>query len=363
MNKKLFYKSALFLLLYLLLPKLAIGQETVSKRIEESHDFSEKGSLLLENKYGDIYIKGWNNNTISIMVDISATDDDTKAAQELLDRIKPTIRVVEDRVVITSEIIKKEVGLIDRLFNKSKPSGKNSKSQIDYTLYLPNNSSIELSNKYGDVIVSEWNGTLDAMVEHGDIRLPDGIDNATLSLKYGKLKANTLMQARITANDANLEINNCKELKIDAKGSELFLDEINSLDISSNKDEITIEKIKQIEGTIKYSNVVVNEVGEKVSLDLELAEFRVLSFSTIEPTLRIRQENSEVYLNISNTSFQFRANLEQGVLRIPKTMENINSTMLDKKRKIRDISATYGSTKSSVFSFTGRKGIIILKEL
>ncbi|MDC8002682.1 hypothetical protein POV27_01340 [Aureisphaera galaxeae] len=361
MNRKLYYRSILYLCM--LLPGMLLGQETVSKQIEESRDFSVNGSLLIENKYGDIYVQGWDQDELAITIDISATDNDPKEAQALLDRIRPTISGSGNQVIITSEIAKKEAGLVERFFNRSKSGGKKAKSQIDITVYLPNNARVVLTNKYGDVIVSDWDGNLEATVEHGDIRLPDALDSSELSIKYGKLKASALTTAKIMANNATVDVSNATQLNVESKNSEFTLGDIASLTLDSNKDEIEITSMGAISGYVTYSNVVLDNVTESINLNLNLAELRVMKFSDPAPNVRVDQENSEVYMNILNTSFRFRANLEQGVLRIPKTMQDINSTLLDKKKKIRDISATYGSEKQTVFSFTGRKGVIILKEL
>jgi expansin (peptidoglycan-binding protein) len=101
----------------------------------------------------------------------------------------------------------------------------------------------------------------------------------------------------------------------------------------------------------------------KVNLSLNLAELRLKQFSTNAPIVNLHQKSSEVYVNISKTNFNFSAELEQGVLRIPKTMKDINSKVLDEKNKIRQIRATYGDGNQGIFDLTGYKGIIIFKEL
>jgi hypothetical protein len=55
--------------------------------------------------------------------------------------------------------------------------------------------------------------------------------------------------------------------------------------------------------------------------------------------------------------------LEEGLLRLPKTFENIETQMIDKGKKIRDIKATYGNSKEGSISITGEKGAILLKDL
>ena len=222
---------------------------------------------------------------------------------------------------------------------------------------------MKLTNKYGDLIVSGWNGNLTATVEHGDIRLPDQLQESVLSVKFGKLKATELINSEVISRDARININKATQLALDANGSDINLEEIGALELISDKDEIEVGHVKLVQGEVKYSTVNINNLSDRISLNLNLAELKIVQFSSSTPSVRIDQQNSEVYLNISNTSFKFDANLEQGVLRIPKTMKNITSELVDTKRKIRSINATYGEGDGLIFSFSGVKGQIILKEL
>lgn len=363
MKQSLYYSISL-LFLALLWPYESTAQESISKQVSESYAFTQKSELSVENKYGDIYLKGWSQDSIQITVNIDSKGKNQTAAKELLDRIQPSIEVRDNQIVVTTNIAKKEETLLNRFLSRvGSNKGEKANSQINYNIYLPLNAKVKLTNKYGDLIVSGWNGNLTAMVEHGDIRLPDQLQQSVLSVKFGKLKATELIKSEVIARDAHININKAVELALDAKGSNINLKEIDALGLISNKDEIEIGHAKLVQGEVKYSIVNINKLSDRISLSLNLAELKIVQFSSRTPSVRIDQQNSEVYLNISNTSFKFDANLEQGVLRIPKTMKNITSKLLDTKRKIRSISATYGEGDGLIFSFSGVKGQIILKEL
>jgi len=358
-----FYKTAVYILL-VLLSYNAFGQSKISKEIKQTHALSSNGSLSIDNKYGSIFIYGWEKNEIQITVNIEAQRREMSAAKELLDRINPNIVATHKQVIIKSEIAEKTTSLFNRYFNKIDPF-KNEKAStaINYEIYLPINAAIEISNKYGDIIISDWNGKLTAKVEHGDIRLTDSITNSNLTINYGKIRANTLNKSHIVAKDASVSISNANTLKLDSHGTEIMLGKINKLELYSNKDTIEIEELNTIFGTVKYSNIVIDNINHKINLDLNLAELKLMKLSSSSPFVDINQKSSEVYMNISDTNFDFNAKLEQGVLRIPKTMKNISSDVIDEKNKIRNIKATYGENKKGYVSFTGIKGIIFLKEL
>lgn len=358
-----FYKTIIYGVLVLLSYSVQ-GQNKLSKEIKETHPLANDGALYLENKYGDIYINGWDKDEIEIIVNIEANGKNTDKAKELLSLINSNIVVTNKQVIVKSEISKKKPGFFNKYLGKIDPF-KNEKANtvINYTISLPKSVEMEIVNKYGDVIISDWNGKLKTNVEHGDLRILDSVTNSNLSIKYGKLRANTLFKTSILAKDASISINNSNNLKLDSNGSEITIDVIGSLELNSNKDTIEVDQLNTVFGTVKYSTIVFNNVSESVNLELNLAELRLLKFNTEHPKVTINQKSSEVYINISDTNFKFNANLEQGVLRIPKSMYGIDSEVIDEKNKIRRITASYKNEGRGTFSFRGLKGVIILKEL
>lgn len=357
-----FYKTFLCGVLCILSYQHVIAQHKLNKEIREIHAFTDENKLYLENTYGNIFITGWNKNTIEIIVNIEAEGRNEDKAQKLLDRVKIDIKATNTEMKIISKIEKKQGGLLGRYISKIDPF-KNEKTTINYTIYLPKKAFAEVYNKYGDITISDWNGKLKTAVEHGDLRISDELSNADMTIKYGKLNAVELHESSITSKDATLEIHNAKNLTIDSDGSEMILNDIENLQLNSNKDKIDIVKMNTISGTLKYSKTVFKTLGGKVKLDLNYGEIRILKHLHNTPDFDINQKEAEVYINISETAFDFNAKLEQGVLRIPKTMENIESEIINRKEKIRRINASYGNQTKGSITCTGYKGVIILKEL
>ncbi len=363
MKKNIFYKIVCFVFIV----GLSFGvkaQEKISKQLKEVHSLTNRGELFIDNKYGDIIINGWEKDSIYIVIDIEASGKDKTTAQELLSRIKPNILITEKVVSVESEVLEKEASLFSKYFSKIDPfTNEAANAKVNYTIHLPVYAEIELFNKYGDVLLSDWKGKLSATVEHGDLRLLDNIENSNLSINHGRLKAKSLNKAKIIARNGDIDISKSNGLRLDASGSEVKIGNATSLELYSNKDEIEVDSLSNIYGTAKYSTIVLNSVEEKINLNLEIAELKILGFTNLFPVLAIEEFSSEIYINVSGISFDLAAKLEQGVLRIPTTMKDLNTNIIDKKDKIRIINATYGTKGKGTFSFTGTKGVIILREL
>ncbi len=362
--KAIFYKSLVLILILQFLTPSVWAQEKASKNIEKTYPLTNAGELHLENKYGNIIINGWEEKTIQIKAEIQVIKKKKEDAEELLNRIKTKINTTEDFISISSVIEEKSNSIFSRFFDKANPFDfDKSNIQIDYTIYLPFNAEINLTNKFGDIIISSWNGKLKADIQHGDMWINKSLNNANIEMKYGKLKTKSITYGNIRFKNGEIDLATSKDLKITSSGAVLNIENVETLEIHSSKDKITIDQVGNIQGELMFSNMNINSVYENINLIMEVADVWISNIQKANANVVIDQESSELNINIKGLSIDFNASLEQGLLRIPKSFTNIKTDLIDKRKRIRDISASYGNDSLiRTFQITGKKGVIILKE-
>jgi hypothetical protein len=103
-------------------------------------------------------------------------------------------------------------------------------------------------------------------------------------------------------------------------------------------------------------------VKETIDLKMKVTELKVSYIGVPHAYINIEQESSDININISGLAFKFKAFIEQGVIRIPRSFQNIQTDMVDKSRKLRQISATYGEKPLGKVTITGEKGNIVLRD-
>jgi len=357
------YKKLLLVMVILALSHSTTAQEEVTKRLENSFEMNEAGKLQVNNEYGNITVKGWNQNKVEIVIDITVTGNKKENAESLLERVIPDFRVMDNYVTVTSEIQDKKTGFIAKYFtSESSLDFSKSNLKIDYIIQLPSNTELELNNKFGDVVIDGWVGDLKAIVAHGDIWINENIDNADIAIDYGKLKARFFGYGNIRSKNGDITIDESRDLRINSRGTKIKIENVTSLDIHSNKDEMTIGEIGSMKGELKFTTALVKSIGNTINISTKVTDFKVSGFLKPDPVVFINQESSDISLNISGTSFVFDAILEEGLLRLPKTFDNINSKMVNDVKKIREIEATYGKKMLGRVSITGNKGVVVLKE-
>ncbi|MFI1773719.1 hypothetical protein [Thalassobellus citreus] len=362
MKKHIFYKRITLLILVLVSYTMQ-SQEIVTKKIEKTFKMTNAGELHLNNKYGNVIISGWEENKAAVVIDIKVNNKKKENAKALIDRIIADIKTAGDFVSITSTISEKNTSFFSRYFNKVNPfEFDKSNVEINYNVYLPINAEIDVTNMFGDIIIDNWTGKLKANLEHGDLWINDIVSNAKIDMKFGKLRAKSITYGTINLKNGDIDITKSKNLLLRTSGSNIDIDTVTNLELYSSKDEIAIEHVEDITGEIYFSKVTTQSIGDKISLLMRVAELRVSKINQPDAMVDINQESSDIHINITGLSFKFNATLEQGLLRLPKTFSNVKSKVINKSERLREITANYGSLKKGVFSFAGKKGVIVLNE-
>ncbi len=362
--KATFYKSLLLMLTLLFSSNGIWAQEKLSKNIEKTYPLTNAGELHIENKYGNIIINGWDKKTIQINVEIQVTKKKKEDAQELLNRINTKINSTDDFITVSSVIEEKNNSVFSRFFNKANPFDfDKSNIQIDYTIYLPSNAEANIISKFGDIILTGWNGKLKANVQHGDMWVNKDLNNASIEMKFGTLKTKSITYGNIRFKNGEIDIATSKDLKITSSGTVLNIKNVKTLEIHSSKDKINIAQVESIQGELMFSNMNLENVLNDINLSMEVADVWISRIQKTNANVNINQESSELNINIKGMNIDFSASLEQGLLRIPKSFTNVKTDLIDKRKRIRNISATYGNSNlAGKFQITGKKGVIILKE-
>ncbi|MBT9190542.1 hypothetical protein [Zobellia russellii] len=358
------YKKLLLFAAAIVFGLPVMAQEKVSKKITKTYGFTNAGEVHLDNKYGNVNIYGWTKNEVSITVNITVTHKKKDNAQELLERIRPVIKDSENFISMGYEIGETSSGFFSNLFDKANPFDfDRSNVQIDYKVYMPEKAELEIINKFGDVFIEDWIGILKADVQHGDMWINDNLNKADVVIKYGKLRAKNINYGNLDLKNGGLDMDDSKTMRLNSAGSEIDLHTVGSLEFYSNKDEVDLEEVNTLYGMLKFSNLRLGRLANDIDLILKISDFSVENIINPSSKIAIEQESSEVSLNISDFPHQFMATVEEGLVRLPKSFYEVDSHILDKGKKLREIKATYGKNPIGRISITGNKGVVLLKEL
>lgn len=195
---------------------------------------SSVSALTVSNKFGEVKLTDSGGDSVTVKVVISIDNMSESKAMDLMNKIH--IDVEKSGGTITAETS------IDNNFNI-----KGSFS-IDYLVNIPKDRDLNITNKYGNVVVDELEAKGVFSVSYGaitagKIKTPAG-SPLKLEVNYGKADLETI-------NDATMEI----------KYSKMYADEIGNLVLDSKYSTINISKNKSISLQSKYDGINIDELG------------------------------------------------------------------------------------------------------
>ena len=357
------YKNKLVAAGLLLFTVGVFAQSERSKRWDKTYDLSPTGKVHIENKYGKVVINGWEKNKVKVSINIQINHRKDESAEKLLDRIQPKAVQAGNFIQFVSEIKDRDANIFAKYFSKANPFDfDKSNVQIDYEVYLPKNAELSITNKFGDIIIDSWTGDFETDLQHGDIWINGNISTAKVDMRFGKFHARNLDYGNLKMDNGAIDVESAQKLKIISSGSDIRLGDIPDLELYSSKDEVQLEAIGSLRGDFKFSNVDIASVTNELFLTLRIAEVDIHKVVKPDANINIVQESSEINMNVSGQSFDFKATLEQGLLRVPKSFSNIKTHVTNAGSKIRDVTATYGTGPQGSFSINGIKGVIVLTD-
>ena len=356
MKKAYLYKLLLVILLTGLLHN-SFGQEVQSKQFNRTYPMTDRGQLVVENKYGDVELIGWEEDSVKveIQIDVSGDEDD------MIDRIKPTFDYAEEFLKVTTEVAAKSQSYFSRLIRDINPIDLDrNEVEIGIKIFVPIGARMKLKNKFGDIIISDCTGPLQVDIAHGDIRISGTVGKVDAKIEFGLLRAYELSTAEIEIRDGTVDVQHAEHIQLLSRGSEIEVDSVNYMRIESAKDKITIQSIETIRGSLRFSDVQIQSVQVLCDLLLHQSDLSVKSLRDDRTSIFLDQVSSDIEIGADNQSITIDAHLEGGLLRLPKQVKNLDVNVINEKEEIRDIKGQLGVAPHATIQIKGKKGTILI---
>lgn len=246
-----------------------------SKTISKSFDVNSNASLEIYNKYGDINVTAWNQNTVEIDVKITVKGNDLDDVEDRLEKIRVEFNgsksLVEAKTMIGG---KNNWGF----WKKS----KNISYKINYTVKVPVTNNVSLNNDYGSIRLDEIEG------------------NAEINCDYGKVVLGDLK-----GKDSSINLDYCSSSTIDSMNdgdinvdySKIAIDKAGSVDVSTDYSTVKFKQIDDLTCSADYGGVE----AENVSTAIVSGDYTGFRFGTITKKLKLSSDYGSVRVkNLAN---------------------------------------------------------------
>jgi hypothetical protein len=290
-------------LLLILIPVLAFASEvkgkyTKEKKISKSYSVNSNVWLGVTNKYGNVYVTTWDQNTAALDIVITVSGNDEDKVTKRLNSINVDINAAKDKVSATTSIGN---------FNSNNVS-----MEINYTIKIPKQGAVNINNQYGGIMLGKIYGESYLVCKYGDIKI-DELNNRKnlIDMEYcGTSNIGFIDNAKIVAKYSNINLNKAEFIGMDSDYTNITINDIDEITFNSNYGNINIITGEKVFGVGKYLQTKISSLTEKLNLTVNYGSINILSIDNDVKSIAINTTYSPTKLAYStNYPFDFEMKL------------------------------------------------------
>lgn len=203
--------------------------------------------IAVDNKFGDIVVRAWDRNEVSFSVEIVGKARKEEMAGKMANRVKVSFSRTSGLIAARTSIVEKRENCSD------------CRVEIHYTIQLPRNVCLNLTNKYGNIFVDVTDMPFRGEIKYGD-------------LQVGELNGK---RNRIHCRYGNVHVKKSKVLMLESAYSDVVVDKAGKLTMGSSYSGIRIGEVKDMAVNSRYDNFQIKCVDQLVAEPARNTQFRV----------------------------------------------------------------------------------------
>jgi hypothetical protein len=331
-------------------------ENQVSKNYHQEYPVSSNTKLLIDNKYGSIDVKNWNENKVTIDVVVKLENHNKERGKKQLDQIKIEISQDGNEIKAITEID-------DAFSSHGWFNSDNREMTINYTVNMPASLEVVLKNKYGDIFINELSGKTEIYLKYGNLKankISRGNTEpfAFLSMGYANGSIEECNWLKMDLKYSKLNIERSKALVVVSKYSKLMIVDCSSIVAESRYDEYRVDKLANIVVNGAYTGFTFGEISRKVEASIRYGDFKVGKVPASFESIKIDNQYGGVKMLIDPTaSYMIDGHARYAKIVVPdegklnRIEENTSSTISglvgkDEKTKSKvTIETSYGGVK------------------
>jgi hypothetical protein len=284
------------------------ASDEFTKKVSKSFDVNKDATLTVKNKFGKVQCINWDKNSISIDVTITITCSSQEKANKYFDKINVDITG-------NSSIVTAVTTIEDNLFDKG-----NNEMSIDYMINMPKTINVEVTNKFGDIIMAEIGGmaTIDLGYGSIDVKRLNGSSNK-LDIEFSDGYIGYVKSSNMDLKYSELKIDEANDMTADSKFSDLEIGKIDVLTIETGYDDDFVGYVRNIDVESDFSDVEVRTLEQTLTANFDYGELKVKEVGKNFKLIDITNSFSDANIGFNpEASFRINASVKMGDFTYPQ---------------------------------------------
>ncbi len=324
------------IILTILCMNATYAQVSHNEKIVKSFYCTDQHIVEINNRHGKIQIENSSTDSVKIVVSFSALSKTEEKLAKLVASVDFDFTSGGNYISASTKLgpttgIHQDIENIRKAFS----SASGNDITINYKVFLPRDTELKVSNKFGDVFINDRYNKTFIKVEHGNIRASSFFDDVEIENAYGQCNIKRAKEATLSLNHVDkCRIEQAKKLKIESKFSSIAIEEVNYLKINSKKDDIEIESINKLVGKCALPEIVIEKLNDELNINSKhVGTIEVEEIAHSFKSIKITSQFTDIELNIDNNSdHQFSLQHKDVDFEAPAVYSSLATKTLDDKK-------------------------------
>lgn len=291
------YRTIILIWGFLVINQLTGAQMFEDKwETERTFKATRSYSVTVNNKYGSVMVSTWDKDSVKISVLRKITERSAEKLKRLVESIDISFREGQGQVWVESVLGSRHTTFIQDVKEAGNFSNARPSTEIDYQIMVPPDVHLEITNKYGDIVLPSLSGHVKIDLSNGNLQARNLSGLAEMNLAFGNAELGTIRQGNIFLNFVNFICEDSEFLTIDGRSSEIKVKDADHFKISSRRDRIYLANIKFLEAETYFSNLNCLNLQEYGKLKMTYGRLEKLCIAAGYKGLDIISQTCDVNL-------------------------------------------------------------------
>lgn len=255
------------------------------KTLKRSFTAGSEAILEVTNKYGDIHVTHTDDDSVTVMVEITASSNTG-------DKIDALMSDVDVNIWQSGSVVRAETTFrkgITPLFESLRGLTKNlinfnSRLKIDYRIECPPETVLSITNRYGDVYIGDETQVLALKLSNGNLDAATVGNAQMMELTFCKANVRSISEGKLILSFSELRTRETGKIKLTSTSSKVWIDNCRSVDLDSKRDDLHFGSVESMTGVSYFSDIITDRVTGEINMTVKYGN---LSFENVDRGFRL----------------------------------------------------------------------------
>lgn len=293
------------------LDTIGVDKYEVRKQVNHEFPFSERGTVEVSNKYGQLDIYTWPKSDVHVDVEIIVKSNNRSNAEKQLRQINIVIENSLDYISATTNFGEENSSWWNSLWG-----GCESETEINYKVYLPKSTRVIASNKYGNTTIENLDNDLNVYMKYGNFYANNVDGFVDLYIGYGKSSFGKIGDLKADVEYSVVNVESAGNVTLESKYSKCYINEARDMIIASKYDiyklgivgalvnngkydSYKINQARSVSMDTKYTELKIGYLEKELDVEMEYGNIKILEVSPVIEDITVDSKYTDIYINMN----------------------------------------------------------------